>query len=145
MKKLLLFCAALAIQAQTVQVRCGSATDQYFVGGTAFRDATLGPPPFDTLRYGSRFSYKLPATPGAYLIRVYFVEPNATAAGRRVFTVSVNGQASDAIDLFQDGGAHAQRIIETSAVSYWGFVRLDFVATIGNAVATMIEILPLSR
>ena len=41
----LLFSTLTLAQPIVTQIDCGSATDQYFIGGTAFADASLGAPP----------------------------------------------------------------------------------------------------
>jgi len=132
-------CCAIA-RCQVISIDCGSPTDTAFVGGTAYTDATIGSPPLNALRYGVRFSYRVPAPPGVYLVKLSFVEPNATAAGRRLFTVTINGQTSDAIDLFKEVGLKVEHVIQTTAISYWGFVKIDFAGVIGNAVVTQIQL-----
>jgi hypothetical protein len=131
--------AALA-HCQTISIDCGSPTDQYFVGGTAYTDASMGGPPLNALRYGVRFSYRVPAPAGIYLVKLSFVEPNQAGEGHRIFTVTVNGQTSDGIDVFKEVGLKHEHIIQTTAVSYWGFVKLDFAGIIGNAVVTQIQL-----
>jgi hypothetical protein len=131
--------AALA-HCQVISIDCGSPTDTGFVGGTAYTDATIGSPPLNALRYGSRFSYRVPVPPGVYLVKLSFVEPNALAAGRRLFTVTINGMTSDAIDIFKEVGLKVEHVIQTTAISYWGFVRIDFAGLIGNAVVTQIQL-----
>jgi hypothetical protein len=125
---------------QIISIDCGSHTDTAFLGGTGYIDASMGGPPLNTLRYGVRFSYRVPAPPGIYLMKLSFVEPNATAAGHRLFTVTINGQTSDTIDIFKEVGLKKEHIIQTTAISYWGFVKIDFAGVIGNAVVTQIQL-----
>jgi len=140
-KLALLVLSLCSLRAQIISIDCGSpTTDTAFVGGFAYTDASLGGPPLNSLRYGLRFSYRVPAPPGIYLVKLSFVEPNATAAGRRLFTVTINGQTSDTIDLFKEVGLKKEHVIQTTAVSYWGFVKIDFAGVIGNAVVTQIQL-----
>jgi len=131
--------AALA-HCQIISIDCGSATDTAFLGGSPYADASMGGPPLNALRYGTRFSYRIAAPPGVYLVKLSFVEPNATAAGRRLFTVTINGQTSDAIDIFKEVGLKKEHILMPTAISYWGFVKIDFAGVIGNAVVTQIQL-----
>jgi hypothetical protein len=140
-KLALLVLSLCSLRAQVISIDCGSASDhQWFVGGSPYTDASMGNPPLNTLRYGVRFSYRIPAPAGIYLVKLSFVEPNATAAGRRLFTVTINGQTSDTIDIFKEVGLKVEHVIQTTAVSYWGFVKIDFAGVIGNAVVTQIQL-----
>ena len=47
---------------------------------------------------------------------------------------------SDPIDIFKEVGLKKEHIIQTTAVSYWGFIRIDFAGMIGNAVVTQIQL-----
>lgn len=139
-------CCAIA-RCQVISIDCGSpTTDTAFLGGLAYTDASMGDPPLNSLRYGVRFSYRVPAPPGIYLVKLSFVEPNQTAAGRRLFTVTINGQTSDAIDLFKEVGLKKEHVIQTTAISYWGFVKIDFTGlmrsdfVVTNAVVTQIQL-----
>ena len=82
----------------------GSATgsftaDQYYSGGTAYTNTTtidisqVGSVPaavFQSERYGA-FSYTIPNRSGAQTVTLYFAETYLTAAGQRLFNVSING------------------------------------------------------
>jgi len=108
----------------------------------------MGPAPLDTLYYGSRFTCRAAAPPGVYLVRLSFVEPNATAAGQRRFTITVNGQVSDPIDVFAAVGARPTGLrLDTTAISYFGFIKIEFVGlmvgiTQVNAIVNAIEVYP---
>jgi hypothetical protein len=72
---------------------------------------TAGSPttPYNRLRYssppGSPFSISLSPGPGQYTVTLKFQEPNKTAAGQRIFSVSINGQAMlTNLDLFAAAG-----------------------------------------
>lgn len=151
MLKLFLVAGLAFGQSQAIKIDCGSPTDRFFVGGTAFQDAALGDPPLNTLRFGQRFSYRVPAPSGWYLVRILLVEPNASSAGRRLFRITVNGQDSEPLDIFalvananktMSGTKATGWWVETTAVSYFGFIKIDFTGIVGNAVVSAIEIYP---
>ena len=69
--------------------------------------------PYDTLRFsnppGSPFSYSIPVNPpltaGQYIVTLKFIEPNATAVGKRSFSVAINGTTVVSnLDLFAVAG-----------------------------------------
>ncbi|MGE5776187.1 MAG: endo-1,4-beta-xylanase, partial [Chloroflexota bacterium] len=80
----------------------GSFTaDQYFSGGSTYTNtATIdmsqipsNPPPaaiFNTERYGA-MTYTIPNRSGAQTVTLYFAETYLTAAGQRLFNVTING------------------------------------------------------
>lgn len=100
----------------TFSIDAGGPGDQYFqpvssctTGGTCpFKDSSMGAPPYDTLRYGwgmAPFSYQLPAPAGTCDLTLGFSEPNKTAAGQRVFTITANDQTVAGVDIFARSGA----------------------------------------
>jgi len=117
--------------------------DRFFSGGTAYTDASMGAAGLSTMRFGSRFSYSIPVPSGQYLVRFAIVEPNATAPLRRLFKILVNNQESDVLDVFASVGSRpAVLTVETTAISYFGKIRIDFVAVVGNAIVNQIDVLP---
>jgi hypothetical protein len=139
--KLFLPFLAVAAFAQPIVINCGSATDQFFSGGVAWNDPTLGPP--NTLRFGTLFSYTIPVTPGFYMVTLGLIEPNQTAAGKRLFIASVNGQASAPIDIFAAAGLNKPAYsLNMAAFSGTGQVIISFNGLIGNAVVSTITIAP---
>lgn len=100
----------------------------------------MGAGSLSTLRFGPRFSYRIPAAPGVYLVRLLFVEPNQTQPLRRLFKVSVNGQESPVLDLVALAGPKTVYTLTTPAVSYWGQIVLDFTGIVGNAIVNTIEV-----
>ncbi len=100
---------------------------------------------YQTSRYGSNFTYVFRGlAPGAvYEVRLHFAEPTATAAGQRVFNVSINGaRAASNVDVFSLAGAQnrAVTLIE-SATPYYGQIWITFAGeNRGNAIISGIEI-----
>lgn len=132
---------AFTLPALPQAIDCGAPTDAYFVGGTAFTDATMGPAPLNTLRFGTRFSYRVPAAPGAYQVKMRFVEPNQTLPLKRLFKVEVNGQEIGVVDLVGVVGPKpAVYTLQTQASSVAGQVVIDFTGIVGNAVVNAVDL-----
>lgn len=152
MLKLFLVAGLALGQTPLTSIDCGGPTDTGFLSGTAWPQADMGAGVLSTMRFGSRFSYRVPAPAGAYLVRFLFVEPNATAVGQRRFTIAVNGQMSDPIDVFKEVGARPNGYrVDTTAVSYFGRIVIEFAGMVGssgfisNAIVNAIEVYPLSQ
>lgn len=100
----------------TISIDAGGAGDQYFsppstcagIGSCAYSDPHMGAPPYDTLRYGfgmNPFTYTIPAPNGTCDVTLGFSEPNKTAPGQRLFTITLNGQTVAEVDIFARAGA----------------------------------------
>lgn len=125
--------------AQPLTIAAGSPTDSSFVGGSAYIDNTLGAAPFNAMRFGPSFSYRIPSAPGLYRVRISFIEPNKTAGNQRLFTVKVGGVTSDLIDLYTVSGRR-EYSIETTALATFGNIDIQFTGVLGNAVVSLIEV-----
>jgi hypothetical protein len=108
----------------------GSATgsftaDQYYSGGTAFTNTNtntidtsqVGSVPaavFQSERYGT-FSYTIPRVAGsAQTVTLYFAETYLTAAGQRLFNVSINGTTVlSSFDIYASAGGQNKAIART--------------------------------
>jgi hypothetical protein len=133
---------ALRAFAQPITIQAGSPTDQYFTGGVGAWAVPL-PAPLAFLRYGTSFSYAIPLANGMYNIAVTVVEPNKTAAGQRLFTVIANGQASAPLDVFALAGAdNVAYTLPLQALVGAGMLRLQFTASLGNAIVSEIAVTP---
>ena len=65
---------------------------------------------WDMWREGTDFTYDIPVANGSYKVTLGFLEPTATAAGARVFTVNAEGTAAISdLDVFQNTGAIRNR------------------------------------
>lgn len=149
----LLLLAGVA-SAQILSIACGSpvpvgvyAADEYFSGGTARpKDTTIGTGIYQTNRYSNgttAFSYHIPMPAGTYNIVLNLNDPTSTAAGQRVFTVTVNGNKSAPIDIFAAVGArspYSSPIYIADAGA--GFIDITFQSTKGNATVSGIQIFP---
>ena len=136
--------------AQNVTIVAGSATDANYLGlpcasypaagwTCAYSDASL-PAAFPTLRYGQVVHYSVPTAPGVYVGWVTLVEPNKTAAGQRLLTITVQGQTSAPVDVFAcAGGADLPCRFLFLAVSAVGTIDIQITGTLGNAVVSEID------
>ena len=99
---------------------------------------------YQTERYGS-FTYTLPSlTPGAsYTLRLHFAEVYWSAAGQRVFSVSVNGSpALTNFDIFAAAGGKNKAVVETVPVvaDANGTVTVKFTTVKDNAKVSGLEL-----
>lgn len=84
---------------------------------------------------------------GVYRLRLYCIDPVSTAAGQRVFTVSIpGGTVSDRIDIFKETG-QANRILERSypvTVDRSGQVQVTVTPVQGKASISACTLEPIS-
>jgi len=154
------FLAAAALHAQMINAG-GAATgayltDQGFIGGAAYGPNSQADPGwkaqpgiYSTLRYGTAFSYDLAAPNGSCSVKLDLIENRpavstlgvpASGVGLRVFTVAINGTVSAPIDIFAAAGAQTPYSPPPTTVAVTtGHLRLDFKASVGNAVVSGIE------
>ncbi len=130
--------------------------DRYFDGGSAmdYRDAfeVTGTDDQDlylTARTGDGpgkkrgFSYAIPVKhEGSYLVRFYFVEPDANDVGARVFSVSAEGDdLLDGLDLAAEAGVGTAVVKQVEVRIDDGTLDLDFMASEGAPIISAIEVL----
>lgn len=128
--------------------------DTNFTGGTTVTHANTidtsgvtNPAPvgvYQTNRYGN-FSYSIPGLSPAdtYTVRLHFAEIFWTAAGKRVFNVTINGtQVLTNFDIFAAAGAANKAVVEqfTATASSSGTITLQFITVTDNAQINGIEI-----
>jgi beta-galactosidase len=131
-------------------------SDMYFDGGSAVginppdtapesRIAVHADDPvlFDSAREGS-FVYRIPLPDGHYRVTLRFEEAVATAAGQRLFDVTVNGRPGlSNVDVYQ---AAAGRLIgvtrSVDAATDQGAIELGFHARRGKAMVSAIDVTP---
>jgi hypothetical protein len=99
---------------------------------------------YQTNRYGN-FSYSIPGlSPGCtYTVRLHFAEIFWTAAGKRVFSVTINGtQVLTNFDIFAAAGVANKAVVEqfTATASSSGTITLQFITVTDNAQINGIEI-----
>jgi endo-1,4-beta-xylanase len=109
----------------------GSFTaDQYYSGGSTYTNTatidmsqiTSNPPPaaiFNSERYGA-MTYTIPnLTAGrTYTVTLYFAETYLTAAGQRLFNVTINGSSVlSSFDIYASAGGQNRAIARTFAIT----------------------------
>jgi len=124
----------------------GSANTPADYGRPAVRAAITGADEIDvaaTFRQG-RFRYEVPVDPGAYRVRLTFVEPGL-AAGERRFDVLANGAKVIAdLDVAAEAGGRLRALEKAFEVrADRGALVLDFAPTQREAVVSAVEITPL--
>ncbi len=133
------------------------SADAYFSGGTTYTNSNtvdvsaLGanaPPAavFQSERYGA-FTYTIPSlTAGAaYTVRLYFAETYHTAAGRRVFSVAINGAtALSSFDIYASAGGQNRAISRTfnATASSSGQIVIQFVSGTENPKVNALSVTP---
>lgn len=97
---------------------------------------------WDMWREGSAFSYQIPKANGNYTVTLGFVEPSATAAGQRVFSVVANGaNAITNLDVFSAAGAKNTAIARSFPVTVSnGMLTLNFTGVVGKAIVSNIAV-----
>ena len=99
---------------------------------------------FDSYRVGT-FSYRVPVPDGKYKLVLRFVEPTASAAGERVFNVSVNEKPLlKKLDVFTVAGGKLKGVEKNvKAAARDGALVIEFAPEKGEAVVSSISIEPL--
>jgi len=152
--------SAITLPAQMINAG-GPGTGQYladqgYIGGAAYGPLSQADPGwkaqtgiYSTLRYGAAFSYDLAVPNGSCTVKLDLIENRpavstlsvpASGVGLRIFTVTVNGMTSAPIDIFAAAGAQTPYSPPpTTVMVTTGHLRLDFKASVGNAVVSGIE------
>jgi glucosylceramidase len=145
----------------SVQINAGGPAASPFVADTDFTGGTTSsvtntistsgvtnPAPqavYQSNRYGN-FTYTIPGLTanGSYTVRLHFAEEYWTAAGKRVFNVSINGtQVLTNFDIFATAGGEYKAVAEqfSAMASSSGTVTIQFTSVTDNAQVNGIEIL----
>jgi len=143
----------LAIHAGGVAVGNFAADEDYVGGSASATTATIStagvtnPAPeavYQTQRFGN-FTYTLPGltTAASYTVRLHFSEYYWTAAGKRVFNVSINGtQVLTNFDIFAAVGGDQALVEEfTATANASGQIAIVFTTVSDNAEVAGIEVL----
>jgi len=151
--KLALIFVALPLAAQIHVEACGAADQGFSLPSTCYTSPiTLpaGAPGYlQHERYGMLFGYHFAAPDGQYTVALHFIENSTaiTGPGQRVFSASINGQASIAsLDLFAVAGLNApvDRSFQATAAAGAGLT-INFAAIVRNAVISAIDITPVAQ
>lgn len=102
---------------------------------------TSDPTLYRTYKNGPSFSFNLPN--GDYVVILKFAEHEKTAAGQRVFTVSINGtRVLTNFDILTQVSPHTP-LDKTFPVTVTnGSVSISFTSVIGTPIASAVQVLP---
>jgi arabinoxylan arabinofuranohydrolase len=101
---------------------------------------------YQTERYGNPFTYSFNVPAGSYQVSLKFAETYFTAAGQRIFNLSINGtQVLTNFDIYASAGAAGKaldRVFNNIAPSN-GVITIQFgTASVDNAKVDAIQIIP---
>ena len=119
--------------------------DTDYSGGAAASTAsaitgTSDPTLYQTERYGN-FAYNIPLANGNYNVTLKFAEIYWTAAGKRVFDVSMQGtQVISNLDIFAQAGKNAAYDVTIPVSVSNGTLSISFTSVIDNAKVSAIEV-----
>jgi hypothetical protein len=149
-----------AVPTAVHRINCGGAAtggftaDQFFSGGSPYSSGstivtsgvTNAAPAavYQSERFGNQTYTIGGLTPGSgYTVRLHFAEVYFTAAGARVFNVSVNGtQVLANFDIFAAAGANKALVRDFAAIaSAAGQIIIQYTTVIENPKSSGIEIL----
>jgi fibronectin type 3 domain-containing protein len=147
----------------TLRINCGGAgftgaggvvwsADQYSSGGAKYlypaRDiaGTAEDYRYYSVRYseGAAFSYSLPATAGAYTLKLHFAECWFTTAGGRKFNVNVNGSTVlNSFDVVAAAGSGNTAVVREFPVTAGANgVVVQFQSVLNGPIISGIELIP---
>ncbi len=125
------------------------AADTGFNGGTAYTTTsavtgTNDPTLFQTMRFGTSFSYTFAVANGSYILNLNFAEPSNQLLGGRTMNVSANGQSlvTNFDTVAQANGGQKAVTREFLITVTTGQIALQFTGVVGYAIVNAIEILP---
>ncbi len=131
------------------------SADENYMGGTAAvtNSAIAGALPgagdqtlYQSQRWGNPFTYVFNVPAGSYQVTLKFAETYWTAAGARVFNVSINGNTVlNNFDIFQTAGGANRAIDEVfnNIAPSGGAITITFgPASVDNAMVDAIQIIP---
>ena len=123
--------------------------DAGYTGGSMYSTTntitnTSDPTLYKTSRYGASFSYAISAPAGKYSVTLKFAEPVWSAAGKRVFSVAINGTTVlSKFDIFAAAGAEFKAVDETFPVTMTssGTITIKFATgSAGNPLVNAIQL-----
>ena len=120
-------------------------SDTDYSGGTAASttgaiSGTKDPALYQTERYGN-FSYNIPLANGNYSVTLKFAEIYWSAAGKRVFNVSMQGtRVITNLDIYAQVGKNAAYDVTIPAAVTNGTLNIVFTTVVDNAKVDAIEV-----
>ena len=128
--------------------------DADYTGGTTWTyqglpvAGTADPSLYRDVRYSAgTFGYTLPAAPGAYTLKLHFVEgDNNVRAGSRLFNVLINGSTVlPNLDVFATAGGAGKALDESIPITVpvgGGSVTVSFQSVSYTAMVSALELVP---
>lgn len=119
--------------------------DGRFTGGTAARTTAAIAGTTDDVLYQSErwgnFSYSVPVANGNYSVTLKFAEIYFSAAGKRVFSVAINGQSAISnLDLFARVGKNVAYDVTIPVAVINGAITINFTGQVDDAKVSAIQI-----
>ena len=113
----------------------------YSASTAAAITGTSDPTLYQTERYGSNFSYNIPLANGNYTVTLKFAEIYWTAAGKRIFNVSMQGtQVISKLDIYAQVGKNVAYDLSFPVSVTNGTLNIAFTTVADNAKVSAIEI-----
>ena len=119
--------------------------DAAFSGGSTYSTTatiagtSLGPL-YKSERYGN-FSYNIPVPNGSYTVTLLFAEIYWTSAGKRVFSVSVEGRpAIQGLDIYAAVGTNTALVKTVTTTVANGVLNITFTSTVDYAKVSAIQV-----
>jgi hypothetical protein len=123
--------------------------DNGFIGGYTFATAaniqnTTTAALYQTVRFGSSFSYQFNVPNGSYTVTLKFAEPYFATAGSRKFNVAINGsQVLSNFDVAAQAGAGFTAVDKSFPITVAsGSVSITFGSIVDYAIINAIQIAP---
>ena len=93
-------------------------------------------------RYGSSFSYAIPAPAGTYSVTLKFAELYWPSAGQRIFNVAINGATVlSNFDIVAAAGGSARAVDRTFPVTSSGTISIELTrGTAGNPLVNAVQV-----
>jgi hypothetical protein len=119
--------------------------DTDYSGGSTASTATVitgtsDPTLYQSVRYGN-FSYNIPLANGNYTVTLKFAEIYWTAAGKRVFNVSMQGtQVISNLDIYAQAGQNTAYDVTIPVSVTNGTLNIVFTSVVDNANVSAIEV-----
>ena len=151
--------AATFVKSQTgvvvTAINCGGSTfkdtygisykaDIYSNGGGAVKTTapvadTVDDVLYQSYRHGYVFGYAIPVPNGTYTLKLRFAELSVTAAGQRIFNVSVQGtKVLSNLDLFSRAGLNRAFVVALPVTVSNGMLKVNFTGVVNRALINAI-------
>jgi hypothetical protein len=160
----LLLARPAALQSQTISIDCGSfqsytgsdgtvwQADRYYTGGQQLYSSYGVSGSADALLYRTGragyygdFSYSIPVSNGQYSVSLKFAETQYSAAGQRVFNVTINGtQVLSNFDIVAQGGYFSaiERTFSTTATA--SAIQITVHGVVNLGLLSALQITPIA-